>query len=96
MNLFNSDINLKFVPSLDKAFKPAAVMNRKFQKAVEESGAKVPLAIALERGEGLVSTYNTFIFDDNHPDAESNLFYVERIVKTLLWQKGGYKVIIGG
>ena len=32
----------------------------------------------------------------DHPWSAYNNFYVERIVKFLLWQRGGYKVTIGG
>ena len=33
---------------------------------------------------------------DGHPRFEANLTYAERIVKFLLWARGGWKVTIGG
>ena len=81
-------------PALDKSFQPAALANRRFREAVASSG--VPLVIGLERSNGEVSRYETMVFPKGHPDFESNFEYIERIVKFLLWQRGGFKVYIGG
>ena len=35
-------------------------------------------------------------FLKDHPNAERNLFYAERLLKFLLWQRGGWRVFIGG
>lgn len=86
----------RFVPVLDKGFRPASLENRAFLDAVEKSGKGVPLTIALERSNGLVHTYKTQVFAEDSEYAQENLFYAERIVKTLLWQVGGWKVIAGG
>jgi len=94
----SADILVKpeFLPALDKNFRPAALENRAFLCAVENSGKAVPLAIALERGNGLISTYKTRVFAEDSEMAKNNFFYVERLVKSLLWMRGGWKVIIGG
>ncbi len=96
MNTYDFDIIPKIIPALDKSFKPAALYNRAFRKSVSESGRAAPLAISLERGEGLVSTYRTHIFEDGGDTDAANCFYAERIVKLLLWARGGWKVTIGG
>ena len=96
MNTYDFDIIPKIIPALDKSFKPAALYNRAFRKGVSESGRAAPLAISLERGEGLVSTYRTHIFEDGGGTDAANCFYAERIVKLLLWARGGWKVTIGG
>ena len=83
-------------PVLDAEFRPAALANRAFLSAVRESGQAVPLVIGLERGDGTTSVFKTEVFPTGHPMAELNLPYVERLVKFLLWQKGGWKVTIGG
>jgi predicted NBD/HSP70 family sugar kinase len=70
--------------------------NRAFRQEVAASGAGVPLIIALERSDGAVSRYETVAFPDGHLRAAANLFYAERIVKFLLWARGGWKVTIGG
>jgi predicted NBD/HSP70 family sugar kinase len=56
----------------------------------------VPLVIGLEREEGLVSRFRTHCFDEADGDAALNLPYAERLVKMLLWQRGGWRVFVGG
>lgn len=86
----------QFVPVLDEDFRPAALENRAFLDAVHNSGRSAPLVIALERGNGLISTYKTQVFCEGSEMEEANFFYVERLIKTLLWSRGGWKIIIGG
>lgn len=86
----------KIVPPLHESFAPAAVANRAFLDAVRASGRAVPLAIALERGGGQVAVFRTECFDEGHDLARLNLPYAERLVKFLLWQRGGWRVIVGG
>ena len=89
-------------PILDGTFRPAALANRAFRQAVENShpiqtsGQAVPLVIGLQRPDGTTSVYETQVFDAAHPQADLNLPYAERLVKFILWQKGGFRVIIGG
>jgi len=89
-------IKPNITPPLDDDFRPAVLANRHFQQQVAQSGAGTPLIIALERADGVVSRYGTVIYADHHPLAAANLPYVERIIKFLLWQRGGWKVYIGG
>ncbi|MDO8684194.1 MAG: ROK family protein [Armatimonadota bacterium] len=86
----------RIIPPLDDSFRPAALVNRAFRAAVMESGKAVPLVIGLERGDGTRSHHETQVFADDHPMAALNLPYVERLVKFLLWQKGAWKVTVGG
>jgi predicted NBD/HSP70 family sugar kinase len=87
-------IEPRFVPPLDREFRPAALANRFFHAQVAFQG--VPLVIGLERENGQVTRYETLVFPDGHPYQAVNLPYVERLVKFLLWQRGGYQVTIGG
>ena len=48
------------------------------------------------RSEGSISRFETSVFAEDHPRAAENLYYAERILKFLLWQKGGWKVYVGG
>ncbi len=96
MGFKNFTATPKFIPILDKEFKPASLENRVFLAQVEKSGKGVPLAISLERSSGLTNTYRTKVFAEDSQYQEDNFFYVERLVKTLLWQVGGWKVTIGG
>jgi len=83
-------------PPLEPSFRPAVLANRAFRAEVAASGAGVPMALALERPDGSVSRYDTMVFPEGHARAEANLMYVERLVKFLLWQRGGHRVYAGG
>jgi predicted NBD/HSP70 family sugar kinase len=85
-----------FVPPLDKAFRPAVLANRAFQRELEAAGGGVPLVIGLERTGGAVSRFETRVFPAAHPRAAANLKYAERLFKFLIWQRGGYKAYVGG
>ncbi|HSF81077.1 MAG TPA: ROK family protein [Anaerolineales bacterium] len=87
-------IQPKFNPPLDEQFRPAVLANRHFQEQVERIGTR--LVIGLERHEGKISRFETQVFPEDHPQAEANLPYVERLVKFLLWQRGGFRLYIGG
>jgi predicted NBD/HSP70 family sugar kinase len=89
-------IRPEFTPPLDPDFRPAALANRAFRQAAVEAGAAAPLVIALERSDGAVSRYETVALAEDHPQAAANLPYAERLVKFLLWARGGWKVTIGG
>jgi predicted NBD/HSP70 family sugar kinase len=89
-------ISPKFRPVLDPGFVPAALWNRAFQAAVKASGKASPLAIALERADGSVSVCRTAVLPHEGAGAAVNERYVERLLKFLLWQKGGYKITIAG
>jgi predicted NBD/HSP70 family sugar kinase len=86
----------RFVPPLDPDFRPAALANRAFRREVAESGAGVPLVLALERSDAAVSRFETRVFPEGHPRSEANLRYAERIFKFLLWQRGGWQAYVGG
>ena len=78
---------------LDPGFRPAVLFHRQYVTAARASGRAVPLVLGLEREGGLVSRYETIVLPE--ADAET-LRYVERIVKFLLWARGGWKLHCGG
>ena len=84
----------KIAPPLDAAFRPAALAARCFEDEVEQAG--VPLVIGLERDNGKLSRFETKVFPEDHPRAAANHYYAERLLKFLLWQRGGYTVYAGG
>lgn len=83
------------LPPLDPEFRPAALGNRAFRSAAAQAGG-VPLVIALERNGGNISRFESLVFPEGHTEAASNLRYAERVLKFLLWQKGGFNVAIAG
>ena len=87
-------ITPKFRPVLDPAFVPASLWNRAY-RALAQS-APVPLAIALERGDGGVSVFRTATLPHRGAHIALNQRYTERLLKYLLWQKGGWRITIAG
>lgn len=86
----------KVVPPLDEDFRPGVLANHAFLEEIRASRKAVPLVLGLERGGGLISVYRTEVLDPSAAGAEMNLPYVERLVKTLLWARGGWKLYVGG
>jgi predicted NBD/HSP70 family sugar kinase len=81
-------------PPLDRNFCPAVTANHIFQQGVKGLGARA--VIGLERSSNEFSRFETDIFPEDHPGFEANYEYLERIVKFLLWQRGGHTIYIGG
>ena len=79
---------------LDENFKPAIVELRKFNNEVAEAGGQ-KLIIAVERNNGFIYRKELEIFKDGLND-ERNYFMVERIIKSILWIVGGYKIYLAG
>jgi predicted NBD/HSP70 family sugar kinase len=83
-------------PTLDPAFRPAALANRAFRAGGRASGQPVPVRLALEQADGSVFHHRTEIFTETHPQAATNYFHLERLVKFLLWSRGGFRVLFDG
>ncbi len=96
MNLFSFAQKPKYTPELDPGYRPMALANRAYRKAVKESGDSVNVKIALVRSDNVVATFETQVFGEESNRREDNILYIERLVKTLLWIKGGWKVVFGG
>ena len=64
-------------------------------RGAKRSGAR-PLAVALEQPDGTVSRFDTCVLPHTGGNVTLNRIYVERLVKFLLWARGGYRVVIGG
>ncbi|OGD17583.1 transcriptional regulator [Candidatus Atribacteria bacterium RBG_19FT_COMBO_35_14] len=81
---------------IDEKLYPAVLWNHSFLNAVHNSKKSVPLYIALQRGDDSISTSESRVFFQESKYNSLNYFYVERLVKTLLWIYGGNKIIIDG
>ena len=73
-------------PVLDPDFYPMHLFNEAFLKT-----ATKPIGIAVERAGGEMAVCRTFIHGTAEL-AEADRYFIRRLVKTLLWMKGGYKV----
>ena len=88
MNRYGISVEIKNVPSLDPEFTPMLKYNQAFLE-----NAKKPVSIAVERTDGQMSTHHTFIHGTPEMK-EADCYYIDRLVKTELWMKGGYKVYV--
>ncbi|MBR1999051.1 MAG: hypothetical protein IJ992_00900, partial [Lentisphaeria bacterium] len=85
------------IPCLDQDFIPAVLWDRAFRAAVEASGKAIKVKIVMERNEQSASVYETILFGDaTDGEFKANLLHVERLVKSMFWLFGGYKVTIAG
>ena len=89
-------VSPKLRPALDPDFIPSSLWSRAYRARVREFGGGAPLAIALQRGDGSTSVFRTAILPHEGAAVAVNHRYVERLLKFLLWQKGGYRVIVAG
>ena len=80
---------------LDKNYKPAILELRKFKEDVLSSENPNKLIIAVERNNGYVYRKELDVFADGVND-ERNVFIVERLIKSILWVVGGFKIYIAG
>jgi predicted NBD/HSP70 family sugar kinase len=89
-------VTLRHRPPLDPDFLPAALWNREFRRKVEESGRAEELVLTLDRPDGSRSRFATRTLPHEGEAVALNQLYVERIVKFLLWQRGGFRLTVAG
>ena len=90
MNHLGIEVSVKHMPELDPGFLPLGKFFTAFL-----ADAKQPLDVAVERSGGEVAVYKTFIHGT--PEMEqADIYYVDRLIKMLLWMKGGFKVYLSG
>ena len=85
---------MKIKAILDPQFRPMALETRSFNADVAKAASQ-KIAISIVRNEGYTESIQLNVFADGVDDAR-NCAYIERIVKTLLWAYGGYKIYISG
>ncbi len=88
MERYGVSVELKNIPVLDPEFIPIARFNRAFLE-----GAEKPVSIAVERAGGEMASCRTFIHGTAEM-AEADRYYINRLVKTLLWFKGGFRIFV--
>ena len=86
----------KIIPELDRKFSPSSIFVRNFLKAAKETGEAVPVTLALEQANGSVFHYSTVVFPESSSSASYNALFIERLVKFLLWSRGGYRLTLAG
>lgn len=85
---------MKFIPLYEQTFKPMSVVLRDFRAAVEKAEHKT-IKICVERNDAYNYIYNLKVYSASEK-REENYAIAERIVKSILWVVGGYKIYICG
>ncbi|MDD2428711.1 MAG: ROK family protein [Eubacteriales bacterium] len=88
-------MQLKVPAELDPNFQPLSVLFRQYHADVQKAPRKQRFVCALERNGDHVAVWETLIFPDN-AEEERTVMLLERIVKSLLWIHGGYRISISG
>jgi predicted NBD/HSP70 family sugar kinase len=79
-------------PHLHRGFRPLGLAVRALREKAQVAGRQARLCLALERGDGAISRFDTTCLPADHPEASLNDEYAERILKFLLWARGGWRV----
>jgi predicted NBD/HSP70 family sugar kinase len=93
--LDRSLVRPRCVPPLDPDFRPIWLARRKLE-AMAERGNGAPVRLAVEQPGGAVESRETFAFADDHPDAPAGHALCERLVKSMLWARGGSTIWVDG
>ncbi len=84
------EFETKNIPALDPGFAPIETFFRAF-----EEGAEQRMVVAVIGNDDVTSTYETRIYGT--PEMrEADCFYTEKLVKFLLWSRGGHTIAICG
>lgn len=84
------EVTLTRKAPLEESFLPIKKWNDQYL-----TEARKPLAVAIERNNGLRSVYKTAIRAAEN-SAAADILYVGKLVKMLLWSRGGWKISICG
>lgn len=83
-------------PRLDPGFVPAVLWERAYHGLVAADPGARDCTLALARPDGTVFHHATRVLSADHPAAALNLRHAERLLKFLLWMKGGSRVLVAG
>jgi len=86
----------RMVPPLDEAFRPLSMARRSFEAEAGRSGRAVPVVLGVEQPGGATSVRETVVLPDDDPSAAAGHLLAERLVKSLLWSRGGSRVWVDG
>lgn len=85
---------MKFVPVLDKQFRPMYLEYMQYESDVKTAEHKT-IKVCVERNDGYKYVYSYDIFAEEKYSERNNKM-AERLIKTILWVVGGYKIYICG
>ncbi|MDD3957628.1 MAG: hypothetical protein PHO96_01940, partial [Candidatus Izemoplasmatales bacterium] len=77
---------------IDGAFLPIYEYVSQFQARVRLSLSKVPFTLVIERHHGYNFRFDAVVYSDDVATDALNQVYAEKIVKTLMYMVGGYRI----
>lgn len=86
----------KITPVLDPGFVPAVLWNRAFEEKVATDPDAHDVEIALGRTDGTVFRRSARVLSHEGENQATNIKYIERLIKFMLWSQGGSKIYIAG
>lgn len=89
-------VTVKFPPPLDPGFQPSVLVNRRYEAMAKASGKPQNVEIALEQADGSVMRFATQVLPEGHVAAGLSMRRVERLIKFLLWSRGGFRIHFSG
>lgn len=90
MELHGIKVDIARKAPLEETYIPIKKWNEAYLKE-----ARIPLKVAVERNSGHISIFDTSI-RGTEDSREADILYVSKLVKMMLWSRGGYKVYICG
>ncbi len=90
------NIQPKFTPELDPGFIAPVLWNKAYEAKVAETPGSHDVDIALTRLDGTCFRWSGRVLPHEGENVELNNKYIERIVKFLLWMKGGCTILVAG
>ena len=86
----------RVTPALDPAFRPAALAVRAYEELARAAPGSAPVRLALEQADGSAFHAATFVLPESHPHSASSFRHIERLVKFMLWSRGGWRLFVDG
>ncbi len=83
-------------PVLDSGFLPAVVWDKAFAARVAADPRSTPIVLCVRRRDGTVFREESAVLPHEGGNIPLNLTHVERMVKALLWMKGGSEILVAG
>ena len=90
------DILIKYRPSLDPGFIPAALWNKYYRARVASDPEAEFYAFKLVQHNGAATVFKSKILHHTPNNRKINIKYIERTLKFLLWHHGGNRVLVSG
>ncbi|MFO7534510.1 MAG: ROK family protein [Kiritimatiellia bacterium] len=81
-------------PELEPAFRPAVLFNRAFRALTAATPGSPAVGLVLEQADGSRFRFETAVLPEAHPRSSDNLFFLERMIKFLLWSRGGHRLYL--